>query len=83
MKASVNLAILKRSGQTYKAIKNKMKKGKTKIINSHCLPFIWDKTVSIFNAVTGKEIVVQKDKFKDVTTDGGRFVQFYTFEIED
>jgi len=54
-----------------------------KIINSHCLPFFWDKTVSIFDAITGKEIVIQKDKFKDVTTDGGRFVQFYTFEIED
>ena len=83
MKASIDLAILRRDGQRYKTIKNKMKKGKTKIINSHCLPFFWDKTVSIFNAVTGKEIVVPKDKFKDVTTDGGRFVQFYTFEIED
>ncbi len=54
-----------------------------KIIHSHCLPFFWEKTVSIFDADTGKEIVVYKDKFKDVTTDGGRFVQFYTFEVED
>ena len=54
-----------------------------KVINSHCLPFFWEDTVSIFDTVTGKEIIIQKDKFKDVTTDGGRFVKFYTFEIKD
>ena len=55
-----------------------------KIINSYCLPYFWeDGTVSVWEAKTGKAIDIPKDKFKDTTTDGGRFVQFYTFEIED
>ena len=52
-------------------------------VHSLCLPYYdrADRYVSYFD-LDGKEHQITPDKFKDVTTDGGRFIQFYTFRVE-
>jgi hypothetical protein len=49
-------------------------------IHSHCLPYFLEDEVDIF-LLDGLEIRVPISKFQDVTSDGGRFYQFYTFLI--
>jgi len=49
-------------------------------INSLCLPFFIEDMVSIF-LLDGRKIKVPFSRFQDVTSEGGRFYQFYTFVI--
>jgi hypothetical protein len=49
-------------------------------INSLCLPFFLEDMVSIF-LLDGSQIRVPVSQFQDVTSEGGRFYQFYTFVI--
>ena len=49
-------------------------------INSLCLPFFLEGMVSIF-LLDGSQIRVPVSQFQDVTSEGGRFYQFYTFLI--
>jgi hypothetical protein len=49
--------------------------------HSHSLPYFTDKEASFYDQC-GNRIVVEKEKFKDVTTEGGRFVEFYTYEVK-
>jgi hypothetical protein len=49
-------------------------------IHSYFLPYFFEKEVSIF-LLDGREIRVPLSQFQDVTTEGGRFHQFYTFLI--
>ena len=59
---------------------------KRRIINSPCLPYLYDRAgvdmVSIIS-IDGKKIRIPASQFQDVTTDGGRFHQFYTFAIKE
>ena len=47
-------------------------------IHSYCLPYFFRDEVSIF-LLDGREIRVPICQFQDITTEGGRFHQFYTF----
>ena len=49
-------------------------------IHSYCLPYFFEKEVSIF-LLDGRKIRVPLSRFRDITTEGGRFHQFYTFLI--
>ena len=49
-------------------------------IHSYCLPYFFENKVSIF-LLDGRKIKVPLSQFQDVTTEGGRFHQFYTFLI--
>ena len=49
-------------------------------IHSRCLPYFHKDAVSIF-PIDGRLIMVQLSQFQDVTSEGGRFHQFYTFLI--
>ena len=49
-------------------------------IHSYCLPYFFSETVSIF-LLDGRKIIIPLPQFKDVTSEGGRFHQFYTFLI--
>ena len=49
-------------------------------IHSYCLPYFFEKEVSIF-LLDGRKIRVPLSQFQDITTEGGRFHQFYTFLI--
>jgi hypothetical protein len=49
-------------------------------INSLRLPFFIKEMVSIF-LLDGSQIRVPVSQFQDVTSEGGRFYQFYTFSI--
>lgn len=49
-------------------------------IHSYCLPYFFEDEASIF-LLDGREIKVPLSQFQDVTSDGGRFYQFYTFLI--
>ena len=54
-----------------------------RIIKSKCLPFFKDDgTVSIWTE-NGQEEIIPLARFKDITTDGGRAIQFYQFEITE
>lgn len=64
-----------------------MKKRHSNIVNSLCLPYFYqDKEgidmVSIF-PIESKKLRIPASQFQDVTADGGRFHQFYTFAIEE
>ena len=51
-------------------------------VHSLCLPY-YDRAgryVSYFD-LDGKEHKISLDKFKDVTTDGGRSIQFYSIRV--
>lgn len=54
-----------------------------KTLHSLCLPYYdrADRYVSYFD-LKGKEHRVSPDRFRDMTTDGGRCIQFYTFQVE-
>jgi hypothetical protein len=47
-------------------------------IHSYCLPYFSQDMVSVF-LLDGKEIRVPISQFQDITSEGGRFYQFYTF----
>ncbi len=49
-------------------------------IHSYCLPYFFKDTVSIF-LLDGSQFRVPISQFQDVTSDGGRYHQFYTFLI--
>ena len=49
-------------------------------IDSHCLPYFLKDAVSIF-LLDGRKIRVPLSQFQDVTSEGGRFHQFYTFLV--
>ena len=49
-------------------------------IHSYCLPYFFNDGVSIF-LLDGGQIKVPTPQFQDVTSEGGRFHQFYTFLI--
>jgi hypothetical protein len=49
-------------------------------IHSYCLPYFFKDAVSIF-LLDGRKIRVPLSRFRDVTSEGGRFYQFYTFLI--
>ncbi len=49
-------------------------------INSLCLPYFLKDAVSIF-LLDGRKIRIPLSQFQDVTSEGGRFCQFYTFLI--
>jgi hypothetical protein len=49
-------------------------------IHSYCLPYFFKDEVSIF-PLDGRKIKVPLSQFQDITTEGGRFHQFYTFLI--
>ena len=49
-------------------------------IQSYCLPYFLPGMVSIF-LLDGRKIRVSISQFQDVTSEGGRFHQFYTFLI--
>ncbi len=54
-----------------------------RIVRSKALPFFKDDgTVSIWTE-NGQEEIIPLAKFKDITTDGGRAIQFYQFEITE
>jgi hypothetical protein len=49
-------------------------------IHSYCLPYFFRNEVIIF-LLDGRKIKVPLSQFQDVTSEGGRFHQFYTFLI--
>ncbi len=49
-------------------------------VHSLCLPYFSQDMVSIF-LLDGSKISMPPSQFKDVTSEGGRFHQFYTFQI--
>lgn len=49
-------------------------------LNSFCLPYFQKDRVSIFS-LHGREIRIPISQFQDITSEGGRFHQFYTFLI--
>jgi hypothetical protein len=49
-------------------------------IHSYCLPYFFRDEVSIF-LLDGRKIKVLISQFQDITSEGGRFYQFYTFLI--
>ena len=49
-------------------------------VHSLCLPYFSQDMVSIF-LLDGRRIRAPLSQFQDVTTEGGRFHQFYTFLI--
>jgi len=49
-------------------------------IHSYCLPYFLEGEVSIF-LLDGSQIRVPISQFQDVTSEGGRFHEFYTFLV--
>ena len=49
-------------------------------IHSYCLPYFLEGEVSIF-LLNGRKIRVPLSQFQDITSEGGRFHQFYTFLV--
>jgi len=49
-------------------------------IHSYCLPCYHDGLVDFFDT-DKKRHLIPESQFEDITTDGGRFHQFYTFII--
>lgn len=59
------------------------RKKEPRIVHSNSLPYFGDDgIVNIFDKATGKRVFAKKENFKDVTTEGGRAIQFYTYEIK-
>ena len=53
------------------------------IIHSQSLPYYDnDNTVIIFDSWTGTKYKIDKTFFKDLTIEGGRFLQYYTYSID-
>jgi hypothetical protein len=54
-----------------------------KTVHSLCLPYYdgGEHYVSCFD-LEGKEHRVNPDTFRDITTEAGRLLQFYAFEVE-
>jgi len=51
------------------------------LVNSRSLPFYVGDFVSFYPIGQEKPITVHRDVFEDITTDGARFHQFYTFIV--
>jgi len=45
------------------------------------LPYYYDGKVSFFD-LEGKKHIVRKEDFMDITSEGGRFRQFYTYLVK-
>lgn len=54
--------------------------GDYKIYHSYSLPYFTNGYVSFFDSKSNK-IMVRREDFKDITTEGGRFRQFYTYKV--
>ena len=56
------------------------------IIRSWCLPYFSNRKVYIwvdkFDKYGDKQIICWKNDFKDLTTEGGRFHQFFKFKVK-
>jgi len=50
-------------------------------VHSRSLPYYYDDRVSFFD-LKGEKHVVKKEDFMDVTSEGGRFEQFYTYLVK-
>jgi len=55
-----------------------------RVIESNSLPYFGeDGIVNIFDRKTGKRVFVKRENFEDVTTDGGRMIGSFKFEITE
>ncbi|MBI3027557.1 hypothetical protein HYY70_05595 [Candidatus Woesearchaeota archaeon] len=64
-----------------KISKYKLKKDKEIVVHSTSLPYFDNKKVSLYAIEFGK-MIIDENKFTDLTTEGGRFHQFYTYRIK-
>ena len=56
----------------------------TRIIESNSLPYFGDDGLAnILDRKTRKRVFVKKENLKDITTDGGRMIGLYKFEIKE
>lgn len=53
--------------------------GKMAIIDSLCLPYFQENRASVF-LPDGRKIKIPMIQFQDITLEGGRFYQFYTYQ---
>jgi len=50
-------------------------------VHSRSLPYYYDDKVSFFD-LKGKKHIVKEEDFMDITSEGGRFHQFYTYLVK-
>ena len=60
--------------------KFKIKKNKEIVVHSTSLPYFDNRKVNLNTLEFGK-MIIDGYKFTDLTTDGGRFNQFYTYRL--